>query len=127
MKAAGLNGIAISLDHFDPNEHNAFRGNSNSFEWVDQSVSHCLEVGILVALNVCPTRALVDEYGVERIIERANVFSFGETIAKGIGSFLATRTSDLFRTKVVFQKNSTPQGRFGIHDFRSPRCAQFYF
>ena len=71
LKASGLNGVAISLDHYDPNEHNAFRGNANSFEWVEQSVSHCLEVGILVALNVCPTRALVDEHGVERIIEWA--------------------------------------------------------
>ncbi len=71
LKKAGLNGIAISLDHFDPTAHNAFRGNQKSHEWVEQSVEFCLKEGILVVLNVCPTRELIDQQGVEKIVEWA--------------------------------------------------------
>jgi MoaA/NifB/PqqE/SkfB family radical SAM enzyme len=71
LKEAGLNGMAISLDHYDPDAHNQFRGNSKSFYWVEQSIENCQKAGILVALNVCPSRELVDERGLEKLIEWA--------------------------------------------------------
>ena len=56
LKAAGLEGIALSLDHHVPDWHNAFRGNEHSYHWVKQAVAHAQEVGLLVSVNVCPTR-----------------------------------------------------------------------
>lgn len=71
LKAAGLNGAAISLDHFDEEKHNQFRGNHKSFYWVKEAIKNLQDVDVLVALNVCPTRELVESGGVEKIIELA--------------------------------------------------------
>jgi MoaA/NifB/PqqE/SkfB family radical SAM enzyme len=71
LKKAGLNGAAISLDHHIEEKHNAFRGNNQSYFWVMESIRNLLEVGILVAVNVCPTREYVEEKGLEELIELA--------------------------------------------------------
>lgn len=71
LKQAGLNGAAISLDHHLESEHNKFRGNSKSYLWALQGIKNLQEVGILVSLNVCPTKDYVDSNGVEEIIKLA--------------------------------------------------------
>jgi MoaA/NifB/PqqE/SkfB family radical SAM enzyme len=71
LKKAGLNGAAISLDHHEEDKHNAFRGNNQSYFWVMESIKNLMEVGILVSINVCPTKNYVDEGGVEKMIELA--------------------------------------------------------
>jgi len=57
LKKAGLNGVIISLDHFNPIEHNKFRGNENAFKWVVEAVNSALENNIIVALSICITRS----------------------------------------------------------------------
>lgn len=69
LKAAGLEGVAVSLDHHLEDAHNAFRGNKRSFDWVRQGVQNCMEAGLLVSINVCPTRAYLAEYGFEPFME----------------------------------------------------------
>ncbi len=56
LKNAGLSGVVISLDHYLPQEHNKFRGNDKSFEWVIEAVHSALENNLIVALSVCVTR-----------------------------------------------------------------------
>ncbi len=61
LKQAGLIGVNISLDHWDARLHNQFRNNNQSFDWVIQSVRHCLKAGLMVSLSLCATRDFVSE------------------------------------------------------------------
>ena len=56
LKAAGLTGVFISIDHFDPALHNKFRGFKDAFFWAESAVKNALEQEFVVALNVCITR-----------------------------------------------------------------------
>ncbi|MEO0897214.1 MAG: radical SAM protein [Bacteroidota bacterium] len=69
LKEAGCEGIAISLDHHDPDAHNAFRGSNKSFDWVKKAVLHCHEQGLLVSVNVCPTREYLAEGAMPNFVE----------------------------------------------------------
>ena len=71
LKKAGLNGAAISLDHHIEEIHNLFRGNKKSYYWVLESIKNLQEVGIFVALNVCPTRKYIESNEVEELIKLA--------------------------------------------------------
>ncbi len=59
LKEAGLTGVIISLDHFDPQIHNAFRGFKNSFNDVINAVHNAQEQKLLIALSICVTRSFI--------------------------------------------------------------------
>ncbi|MEZ4830380.1 MAG: radical SAM protein, partial [Bacteroidia bacterium] len=59
LRLAGLEGVAVSLDHHIPEEHNAFRGNTRSFSWVENAVKNCKEAGLFVSINICPGREYI--------------------------------------------------------------------
>lgn len=61
LKEAGLRGLAISLDHFDPGQHNAFRGSEESFQWVIKAVANAHQAKLVVILSLCPTREFISE------------------------------------------------------------------
>jgi MoaA/NifB/PqqE/SkfB family radical SAM enzyme len=71
LKQAGLNGAAISLDRHEKTEHNSFRGNKHSYDHVIDAIGYLKEVGILVSINVCPSRAYIEEGSVEKMIALA--------------------------------------------------------
>lgn len=71
LKAAGLTGVVISLDHFDPNMHDAFRGFTNSFNWVVEAVKNTLENNLVCALSICVTKAFVSEENLLAYMELA--------------------------------------------------------
>ena len=56
LKNAGLKGMAISLDHYDPEKHNIFRGTQDSFEWVIKAVENAHIAGLVVVFLLCPTK-----------------------------------------------------------------------
>jgi MoaA/NifB/PqqE/SkfB family radical SAM enzyme len=56
LKNAGLTGVVISLDHYIPEQHDAFRGYENSFDQVMKAVENAKENHLLVTLTVCATR-----------------------------------------------------------------------
>ena len=56
LKQAGLTGVSISLDHFEPARHNAFRGSDKAFENAIQAAAFAHEVGLVVNLGLCVTR-----------------------------------------------------------------------
>jgi MoaA/NifB/PqqE/SkfB family radical SAM enzyme len=56
LKSAGLNGIMISLDHFEPEKHNAFRGFEDAYYWVENGVKNAIINNLVVALSICVTR-----------------------------------------------------------------------
>lgn len=61
LKAAGLTGVFISLDHFDSTMHNRFRGYDKSFEWVQNAVRNSIEAKLVTALSLCVTKSFVSE------------------------------------------------------------------
>jgi MoaA/NifB/PqqE/SkfB family radical SAM enzyme len=71
LESAGLNGVAISLDHHSEVEHNKFRGNSKSYHWVKAAIENCRNSGLLTALNCCPTLSYLHEDGIPQLVERA--------------------------------------------------------
>ena len=59
LKQAGLTGVVISLDHFDPEMHNTFRGFNNSFNDVINAVYNAHDQKLIVALSICVTRSFI--------------------------------------------------------------------
>jgi len=61
LRSAGLTGIALSLDHHDPESHDRFRRFPGAFAGVERAAASARGAGLLVALSLCPTRAFVSE------------------------------------------------------------------
>lgn len=56
LKEAGLVGVVLSLDHWEPKAHDCFRGRSGTFDRVREGARHARETGLVVALSLCSTR-----------------------------------------------------------------------
>jgi MoaA/NifB/PqqE/SkfB family radical SAM enzyme len=74
LKKAGLTGAEISLDHWDEDEHNRFRGNKKSFFWVSQAVINCRKAGILTSLSLCATNDFVNPENLAKYAELAIIW-----------------------------------------------------
>ncbi len=69
LKEAGLTGVAISLDHWHEEGHNAVRNNRQSFGWVKEAARACLAQGIVVSFGVCPMKGFITEENLVRYYE----------------------------------------------------------
>lgn len=58
LKAAGLTGVIVSLDHYIPELHNNFRNFKDAFYWAETAVKNALEQNFVVTLSVCITREM---------------------------------------------------------------------
>jgi len=76
LKKEGLKGVVVSIDHFEKEKHNIFRGNSKSFTWATQAVQNGLTAGLLVTLSVCVTKNLASKSSLAMYME----------FAKGLGA-----------------------------------------
>jgi MoaA/NifB/PqqE/SkfB family radical SAM enzyme len=56
LKTAGLNGVIISLDHFDPEKHNHFRGFKDAYYWVEKGVQNAIDNRLVAALSLCASK-----------------------------------------------------------------------
>ncbi|GLR19883.1 hypothetical protein GCM10007940_44990 [Portibacter lacus] len=68
LAAAGLNGVAISLDHHIEEFHNLFRGNQKSFQWVKDAVKNCKDAGLMVTINSCLTKTYLNDNNTDHLI-----------------------------------------------------------
>jgi MoaA/NifB/PqqE/SkfB family radical SAM enzyme len=73
---AGLTGVNISLDHWDPDEHNRFRNHTESFRMVSAAIDHCRDAGLMVSLSLCATPDFVSE---ENLMKYAR-YAFGKGV-----------------------------------------------
>ena len=60
LKEAGCKGIAVSIDHYIPELHNMFRGNSTAFEQAIFAVEAAKNAGMVTSISVCATKHFID-------------------------------------------------------------------
>jgi len=66
LKKHGLTGVSISIDHFIPEQHNAFRRNSKSFPSAIEAIRSAQNVGLLTAMTICVTKSFCTEQNLEK-------------------------------------------------------------
>jgi len=71
LKQAGLTGIALSLDHWQAEAHDRFRGMPGAFDQVWKAAQYAQEAGLAVALSLCATREFVSEDNLDRYLQLA--------------------------------------------------------
>ncbi len=71
LKETGLTGVMISLDHFEPEVHNLFRGYKDSFLWVEKAIKNSIAANLVTTLSICVTKSFVSETNLIKYIELA--------------------------------------------------------
>ncbi len=71
LKKAGLTGVMISLDHFDPEMHNMFRGFHNAYSGAIDGARNAIAAGLVTVLNLCVTKAFVTKENLMTYMELA--------------------------------------------------------
>jgi MoaA/NifB/PqqE/SkfB family radical SAM enzyme len=71
LKAAGLTGISISLDHWDAAAHDQFRGLPGAFDWAIHAAKNARDAGFVVGLTLVPTRAFCSRENFWRYLDLA--------------------------------------------------------
>lgn len=71
LKASGLNGVMISLDHYIPEKHNEFRGFKDAYYWVENGVLNAINNNLVVALSICVTKEFTNYENLMRYVELA--------------------------------------------------------
>ncbi|GAA4322539.1 hypothetical protein GCM10023115_50670 [Pontixanthobacter gangjinensis] len=69
LKAAGLTGIFISLDHHEETEHNHFRNNKNAYSWSIEAAKNAVNQDLLVTLSICTTKEFVTKKNLTSYME----------------------------------------------------------
>ncbi|MCA9740556.1 radical SAM protein [candidate division KSB1 bacterium] len=77
LKKAGLAGMTISLDHWQEEAHNRFRGNEKSFYWVQKAVMKCHEIDLPVSLSLCATGEFISEDNLWKYLALAKQMGVG--------------------------------------------------
>lgn len=76
LKAAGLSGIAISIDSADPSSHNRFRNAADGWERAVQGIIFAQQAGLKVQINMTLKEDNVDDFEqVTQLAEELNVAS----------------------------------------------------
>jgi MoaA/NifB/PqqE/SkfB family radical SAM enzyme len=71
LKAAGVSGVIISLDHYIPEKHNKFRNHNEAFHWVKLAVKNAINAKLIVALSICVTKEFMSDYSLEKYMQTA--------------------------------------------------------
>jgi MoaA/NifB/PqqE/SkfB family radical SAM enzyme len=99
LKAAGLRAAGISLDDFDPERHDSFRGYEGAFQAAVHAITCFRRSGVFTYANVCLRKDLIENDGLRRFFELSKDLKVG-TInllePKPCGSFVSQDISPLF-------------------------------
>jgi MoaA/NifB/PqqE/SkfB family radical SAM enzyme len=77
LRRAGLTGVCVSLDHWNADRHNAFRGSDRAFEWVERAARAARGAELALCLTLCPTRDFVGSENLARYAETASRLGAG--------------------------------------------------
>lgn len=70
LKKHGLKGITISLDHYDEELHDLFRGKKGAYVRALQAAQHALQAGLVVCFSLCATKKFIS---LENLLRYANL------------------------------------------------------
>ncbi len=73
LKAAGLTGVMVSLDHYEAIKHNHFRGSESSYKWALQAVTSANKAGLVTTLALCATKTFVTKVNLTAYMNLAKV------------------------------------------------------
>lgn len=68
LAAAGVTGVAVSLDHWDPARHDAFRGVHGTFDRAVRGMALARDAGLVVAVDFTATRATANLPDLLRVV-----------------------------------------------------------
>jgi len=71
LKEAGLTGVIVSLDHFVPEKHNAFRHFKDAYYWVEEAVKNANKNELVTVLSLCATKEFISEGNLMSYMELA--------------------------------------------------------
>ena len=71
LKAAGLTGAVISLDHYNKEKHNQFRGSEHAFDDAINAAIAARKAGLVTAFSVCVTKTMANTYDLMNYAELA--------------------------------------------------------
>ena len=71
LKAAGLTGVMISLDHYNAEGHNRFRGHEKAFEWAIGAALNARKAGLAITLSLCASKEFVNPESLRLYMELA--------------------------------------------------------
>lgn len=137
LKAAGLTGVSVSLDHWQASEHDNFRGRPEAFSWAAKAVSNSHKEKLVVCLSLCTTRQFTTEYNLKQYAELAKNWgvSFIQLIEpKAVGHYAGKdvslsekhiQTIEEFYTALNFSNSYRNYPAVIYHEFYSRRigCA----
>lgn len=76
LKAAGLTGVSLSIDHFDEAANNKFRGHKDATGHIKRAAENALKAGLAVSTAICATK---------EFISKENMYKYAD-FAKGLGA-----------------------------------------
>lgn len=71
LKAAGLTGVMVGLDHCDAERHDRFRGRAGAFDGAIRAVLSAKAAGLAVSLSLCITRDFATAESLRRYLNLA--------------------------------------------------------
>jgi MoaA/NifB/PqqE/SkfB family radical SAM enzyme len=77
LAEAGLTGAAVSLDHYEPDKHNAFRKSPKAFDEAAKAVALFNQAGVFPCLVVTATRDVIRDGGLMKYLELAHQLGAG--------------------------------------------------
>ena len=77
LQKEGLTGIIVSIDHFEEDQHNDFRGNRKSFEKALAAIKAGLDAGLVVGLSLCTTKQVCNAEFLHSYMEFARALGVG--------------------------------------------------
>ncbi len=69
LKAAGLTGLFISLDHHKENEHDNFRNYKSAYSWATKAAKNAIKQGLVVTITVCVRKEFVTTQNLFKYME----------------------------------------------------------
>jgi MoaA/NifB/PqqE/SkfB family radical SAM enzyme len=95
LKNAGLKSILLSIDHYIPEKHNAFRRNDKAFTWAMEAAKSAVENKLVLTFVLCVTREFCTH---ENLI---NYMNFANENGAAFVQFLEPRSVGNYQGKDV--------------------------
>lgn len=71
LRKAGVTGVCVSLDHWDAQAHNRFRGSRHAWAAVERAAAAAHDAGLVLCLTLCPTGDMTEDDNLDRYAQTA--------------------------------------------------------